>query len=121
MAKTEELRDGLFSITWIVRNFSSTSPSREVKVDSLQTFLKSCKMTCKFVDSFLLLKLVSVVPPDPSRKVVVKASYRSFKQTMEFAKASKNPFGELLGHVSRTLIMSEELRWNHRMSLVSIF
>ena len=89
MAKTEELRDGLFSITWIVRNFSSTTPSREVKVDSLQTFLKSCRLTCKFADSFLILKLVSAVPPDPSRKVVVKASYRSFKQTMELGD-SKN-------------------------------
>ena len=85
MAKTEEIRDGLFSISWTVQNLSSTIPS--CQVDNLPTFSKSCSLTCKLENNLFILALKTADPPDPLRRVVITASCRSVKRKMKLGKS----------------------------------
>ena len=84
MAKTEEIRDGLLSISWTVHNFSSTTPSNQVEVDNLPSFSKFCSLTYKLEKNFLILEMKTADPPDPLRRVAVTASYGSVKEEMVF-------------------------------------
>ena len=83
MAKTEEIRDGLFSISWTVQNFSSTTPSSQVNVDNLQAFSKSCSLACKLEKEFVILELKNADrSPASLRGVVVSANYGGVKHNM---------------------------------------
>ena len=85
MAKTEEIRDGLLSISWTVQNLSSTIPS--CQVDNLPTFSKLCSLTCKLENNYLILELKTADPPDPLRRVVITASCYSVKRKMKLRKS----------------------------------
>ena len=89
MAKTEEIRDGLFSISWTVPNFSSTTPASQVVVDNLQKILlKSCNLTCKLENNCVILEMKTADPPDLLKRVVIMASYCGLKVKMTLSEST---------------------------------
>ena len=87
MAKTKEIRDGLFSISWAVGLDSFLSSRQncqasQVEVENLQDFLKSCSLACKLEKEFIILELKTADPPASLRGVVVSANYDGVKHKM---------------------------------------
>ena len=83
MVRAEEIRDGLFSISWNVKNLSPSTLNTKEPVHNLgKEILKSCSLSCSFKNSFMILKLKTANPPNSLRGFVVTASFGGVKQKM---------------------------------------
>ena len=88
MVRAEEIRDGLFSISWNVTNLSPSKPSTQDLVQDLQKgILKSCWLSCSLKNSVMILKLKTANPPNSLRGFVVTASFGGVKQKMTLSES----------------------------------
>ena len=88
MVRAEEIRDGLFSISWNVKNLSTSKPSTQELVHNLQKgVLTSCSLSCSLKNSVMILKLKTANPPNSLRGFVVTASFGGVKQKMTLSES----------------------------------
>ena len=88
MVRAEEIRDGLFSISWNVKNLSTSKPSTQELVHNLRKgVLTSCSLSCSLKNSVMILKLKTANPPNSLRGFVVTASFGGVKQKMTLSES----------------------------------
>ncbi len=99
MAKAEELREGLFSISWTIQNVSTSNPSSQVVVENFH----SCRLVSILPQycGAIVLEMETTNLPDSFKRAVAWASYGGVKQLLT-NKEKKSITGKNLGTFWKT-------------------